>query len=81
MPNLNQRRLEQSRQDALYELLGELTADWWRLCQLEQELTDALVPYRSIIRAGAVDESFVAGQMCALQSLVRGLRERSDGAE
>ena len=61
-----------TRVDLLYALQSR---DWKGLLALEQEINDALVTYRHVIRSQAPDESFFVGQLYATQGIARACRE------
>ena len=58
------------------DVIQAIRADEWEgYWQLEQGITDALVPFRSIIRSRTIEDSSIAWQMYALHGVVQALRE------
>lgn len=68
--------LTQAANSTRVDLLHALQSrDWKELLALEQEINDALVAYRRVIRSEAPDESFFVGQLYAMQGIARACRE------
>ncbi len=58
------------------ELLHALQSrNWNKLFEIEQDINDSIVAYRSIIRSDKPDKSFVVGQLYALQGMARAYRD------